>query len=72
MFQDMDAVLPLFQDMVGSAANCLSILWEVLSIIHDMVSKAVHVSGYGVSDVNAGSIANVTGYCGKCCQCFRI
>ena len=41
-------------------------------MFHDMVSMAVHVSGYGGRDVKAISAANITGYCGKCCQYFRI
>ena len=52
--------------------QCFRILWEVPSMFHDMVSKAVHVSGYGGSDVNAGSAADVTAYCEKCCKCFKI
>ena len=58
--------------MVGSAANCFRILWEVLSMFHDMVSKSVQVSGNGGSVINAGSAVNITGYCGKCCPCFRV
>ena len=53
-------VLPMFQDIVETAANVLEygfrIRMEVLSMFQDMVETVVNVSGYG----------------GNCCQCFRI